>query len=216
MKFTIKDHRSENRTASTQRDITGAVTEAPPSYWDSKPRSENYDRRKTHDNREVSVVLEPEDYVGDLAVPDIIQGQAVGKHGGEFFARRIIVRLTRSYDNGDGSSDNWGRYGSIHISGPNRRADGTEGAKDNGKRYPVIREADGPDTWTLKDVEESTWNFQLGDTLPDYKLALIGTPKKIRVVDPLPGWLAAIVDRVHPRTGLPFAYPDEHRFGDFK
>jgi hypothetical protein len=216
MKFVINDHRSEDRAANTRRDITGMVTEPEQSDYDRRhARFANHDRRKTNDSRDVIIHLEPEDYTGDLAVPVTLQGHAVGKHGGEFFVKKIVIRHTRSYSNDDETQDNWGRYGMIRVSGPNRRADGTEGAKDNGSAFPKSRDVDGPNLWTLKDVEEITWDFKPGDTLPQYKLDMIGTPKQVRVTDPLPDWLAAIVVRVHPRTGLAFAYGDEHRFGEF-
>jgi hypothetical protein len=215
MKFVIKDRRSEDRNASTRRDITGMVTEAPPRSWDPHTRSE-YDQRKTHDSREVVIDLEPEDYTGDHAipVPRIMQGRSVGKHGGEFFVKRIVVRHTRSYSNGEESKDNWGRFGAIYVSGPNRRADGTEGAKDNGLKFPYFHDVDGPENWTLEEIETTSIRYADG-SIPPYRLDMIGTPKQVRVTDPLPDWLAAIVVRVHPRTGLAFAYGDEHRFGDF-
>lgn len=214
MKFVIRDHRTEDRSANTRRDITGMVTEAPPSYWDTHPRSDNYDQRKTNDSREVIIDLEPEDYTGDLAVPEVMQGRSVGKHGGEFFVKRIVVRHSRSYSTGDKDADNWGRFGAIHVSGPNRRADGTEGAKDNGLKFPKVRQVDGPESWTLEEIEATSIRYADG-SIPPYKMNMIGTPKKVQVVDPLPDWLAAIVVRVHPRTGLAFAYGDEHRFGEF-
>jgi hypothetical protein len=212
MKFVISDHRSEDRSANTRRDITGTVTEAPASLH--RGHSENYDQRKTRDSRQAVIDLEPEDYTGELAVPQIMKGRSVGKHGGEFFVKRIVVQHSRSYSNGDKDVDNWGRFGAIYVSGPNRRADGTEGAKDNGLKFPNVREIDGPENWTLEEIETTSVRYADG-SIPPYRLNMIGTPKKVRVVDPLPDWLAAIVVRVHPRTGLAFAYGDEHRFGEF-
>lgn len=214
MKFVIQDNREEHRDANTRRDITGIVTEPPPSKWDKVPRSLNYDTQKTHDSRYVVIDLEPEDYTGDLAVPVTLQGSPVGKHNGVFFARRIVVRHSRSYSNGEGSLDNWGRYGAILVSGPNRRMDGTEGLKDNSSHFPKARQVDGTEVWTQEEIEADPYRTYEG-LIPHYRLNMIGTPKKVRVIDPLPDWLAAIVVRVHPRTGLAFAYGDEHRFGDF-
>lgn len=216
MKFVIKDYRNEERSANVRRDITGALTERAPSNYDPNPRPENYDQRKTIDSREVEIKLEPEDFVGENAVPEVMQGSPSGKHGGEFFVRSITIRYSRSFPNTDTDTerDNWSRYGEIYIRGINRRADGTEGAKDNATRFPVVREVDSPEIWTLAEIEESGYRYPDG-TIPNWEMNKVGKPKKVRVVDPLPGWLAAIVDRVHPRTGLPFAHDDEHRFGEF-
>lgn len=49
MKFVIQDHRSEDRSANTRRDITGMVTEPPPSKWDKIPKSSNGDERRFGD-----------------------------------------------------------------------------------------------------------------------------------------------------------------------
>ena len=214
MKFVIKDHRNEDRDAVNQRDITGVVIELPKPYWDSQKRNENRDNQKTHDSRYVVIDLEPGDYTGELAVPETLQGSPVGKHNGEFFVKKIVVQHSRSYSNGEESEDNWGRFGSIYVSGPNRRADGTEGVKDNGSKFPKVRQVDGTEVWTLEEIEADPYRDYKG-LIPQYRLDMIGTPKKVRVIDPLPDWLAAIVVRVHPRTGLAFAYGDEHRFGEF-
>lgn len=213
MKITITDHRSEGRDSAVQRDIDGTVLEDGARDDERKAYHRVYNNTVMSDSRTVTVVIEEGDYEAS-GIPRWIAVDGDPKVTG-FFVEKIEVNFHRgaregTYNAHHDPGEMWSR--TVNVRGANRKKDGQPGLKPQNFGYPT-RSPIQVGVWTEADIDpnvdpESYWGKS--------QRARVGTPKMGSQADPMPGWLQAIIDRVHPETGeLPYRWTPTHLFGSF-
>lgn len=205
MKITITDHRSESRDRSCQRDIDGTVLSGT-SDADRKAYHRVYNNTHIHDDRAVTVRIEDTDHAA--GIPEWIEIEGDRQVFG-YFVQIVSIGYQRS-GNDDGKYTDW--HQTVTVSGDNRKKDGTPGLKPQRFAYPT-QSPRQVGVWTEADINpdldpQSWWGKKERER--------VGSPRMERMPDPMPGWLQAILDRVHPETGeLAYRWTPTHLFGDF-
>lgn len=206
MKITVTDQRSESRDRSSQRDIDGTVLTENGNNSERRAYHRVYNNVNMSDHRSVTARMEEDDYETG-GVPRWIAVEGDRQVSG-FFVELVEVNYQR-YAREEGHTE-WTR--TILVRGANRKKDGQPGLKPQNFNYPTHSPIQ-IGVWTEDDINpghdpESWWGKKERER--------VGTPKMGTQPDPLPGWLQAIVDRVHPETGeLPYRWTPTHLFGSF-
>ena len=208
MKITITDHRSESRDRAVQRDIDGTILSFESTASDASRRAYHrvYNNTVMSDDRTVTARIEEGDH-DTAGVPRWIEVEGDRQVSG-YFVERIDIEFRRSAH--EGKHSKWSQ--TVVVRGANRKKDGQPGLKPQSFNYPT-RSWTQVGVWTADDINpdhdpESYWGKKERER--------VGEPKMDRVLDPMPGWLQAIIDRVHPETGeLPYRWTPTHLFGSF-
>lgn len=208
MKIKITDQRHEDRIQRTEIGATELQT-----FTGGAPHT------SIGDVREVRVLIEEHGATAIGTVPETLPVTSWrDRHVNEIFVGKVEINWSRSQR--EDKSGRWVR--NIMVTGSNRKKDGTPGLKHGVVRYPSTHEE--PDgVYTADDIDWASYERHHGtdrDAWSGYvrrqTIEKVGQEKTKTVDDPLPDWLAYLVDKTHPVTGeTPFTYGDTHVYGSF-